>query len=657
MIVTPTMSARRLAVAGLAALFTLALLLPLGSADAQVPTSPPNPTATPTPDTATSKRLSGESRFDTAAKIAADAFPNGADNVIIARGDTFPDALAGSFLAGVRAAPILLTSPDELPPGTQEGLNKINRKAYVLGGPTAISEAVVAQLKAEGLDVERVAGENRFDTARRIAVSAAIEAGAMRDTSNPPGPNNSGLPANTAFLVTGDSFADALSAGPFAFWGKHPVILTRSDTLSDEAKAVIQDETLQIAQVVIVGGRKAVAASVEDQVKALEKVVVRVSGATRDDTATKLAEFYVANQQPASGQTRIGYTQLNLALGQNFPDALALGPRGGQTNSVILLSQTPEQLGDVTRAFIGKQCDPADTIVVAGGEAAIDEPTREAATQAAICGTASAFTVTPAQYTRLYKETHEVTVTVKDAAGQGVPGVYIKVDIYRSDRPTPPEQFEPATPPTESKMGKTAADGTFKATYTYAPADSPSGPPAPQQSDRIVACAHPRESFPSPCLGEAEFNANMLMTEAAATWYRDGVRTTLTGEEEVPGPGDEDAEGTAVVAFTEFDADPDDETPAVPQLCWMIDITGLEDKATAAHIHKAPEGEAGDIAVTLTPAPDADGFAQGCATAASFSRAMGATARINEMKTQPENYYVNVHNTEFPEGALRGQLG
>ena len=656
MIATPTMSARRLAVAGLAALFTLALLLPLGSADAQIPTSPPNPTATPTPDSATSKRLSGESRFDTAAEIAADAFPDGADNVIIARGDTFPDALAGSFLAGVRAAPILLTSPDEIPEGTQQGLDKIRRKAYVLGGPTAISETVVAQLKADGLDVERVAGENRFDTARRIAVSAAIEAGAMRDTSNPPGPNNSGLPANTAFLVTGDSFADALSAGPLAFWGKHPVILTRSDTLSDEAKAVIQDETLQIEQVVIVGGRKAVGAAVEDQVKALEKVVVRVSGTTRDETATELAKFYVANQMPASGQTRMGYTQINLALGQNFPDALALGPRGGRTNSVILLSQTPEQLGDVTRAFIGDQCDPADTVVVAGGEAAIDEATREAATQAAICGTASSFTVTPGQYTRLYGEEHQVTVSVTDASGQGVSGVHIKVDVYRTDRPAPPEQFQPATPPTESKTGETGADGTLTVEFTYAPEAGASGEPAPEQNDRIVACAHPREGFPSSCLGEAEFNENMLMAEATATWYRDGFRTTLSGEEEVPGPGDEDATGTAVVAFTEVDTDDDDTTPAVPQLCWMIDITGLEDKATAAHIHKAPAGEAGDIAVTLTPAPDADGFAQACASAANYSRNMGATARINEIKAQPQNYYVNVHNTEFPDGALRGQL-
>ena len=656
-IATPTMSARRLAAAGLSALLALALLVPLGTANAQVPTSPPNPTATPTPDTATSKRLKGEGRFETAAAIAADAFPNGADNVIIARGDTFPDALAGSFLAGVRQGPILLTSTDELPEGTQRGLDKINRKAYVLGGPTAISETVVTQLKAEGLEVERIAGESRYDTARRIAISGGIEAGDMGDQSRPAAPNGSRLPANTAFLVTGDSFADALAAGPFAYWGKHPVILTRSDVLSDEAKAVIQDETLKIAQVIIVGGRKAVSAVVEDQVKALQKAVTRVSGATRDETASKLADFYVTNQVVPQGGTRVGYSEINLALGQNFPDALALGPRGGKTNSVILLSQTPEQLGDVTRAFIGSKCDPADTIVVAGGESAIDAATAEAATQAAICGTASNFTITPVKYARIYGETHEVIVSVKDASGQGVPNVFIKVDVYRSDRPTPPEQFEPATPPNESKTGKTAADGTLKVTYTYAPSASPSGTPPPdRQSDRIVACAHPRESFPSPCLGEKEFNANMLLAEAAATWYRDAHRLALTGDAVAPGPGNEEAEGTAVVAFITTDPDGDPNTPAVSELCWMIDIKGLEDKATGAHIHKGPVGEAGAIAVTLVPAPDQDGFAMECAKTANYASGMSPSARLKEIKDRPQDFYIDVHNTEFPEGALRGQI-
>lgn len=657
MIATPTMSARRTAIAGLSALLALVLALPYGTADAQIPTEPPDPNETPTPDSATSKRLAGKSRFDTAAEIAADAFPNGADNVIVARGDTFPDALAGSYLAGVLAAPILLTSPDTLPEGTQEGLAKINRKAYVLGGATAISDAVVAQLRAEGLEVERIAGSSRFDTARLVATHGETAAGNMRNTSNPPGPGGTGLPAGTAFLVTGDSFADALSAGPLAFWGKHPVILTRSDNLSDEAKSVIQDETLQIDQVVVVGGRKAVSAAVEDQVKALEKVVVRVSGATRDETATKLAEFYVTNQQPAQGQTRIGYTQVNLALSQTFPDALALGPRGGRTNSVILLSQTPEQLGSVTRAFIGAQCDAADTVVVAGGTAAINDETMEAATQAAVCGTASGFSASPATYTRIYEEEHQVTVAVKDAAGEGVEGVFVKLDVYRRAAPEQLSQLQPAQPPDESLEGTTGGDGTFTFEYTLeTPAAPPGGEPPLEQAERWVACAHPREGFPSPCLGEHQFDENLLIAEGTVSWYRDGYRTTLSGDEEVPGPGDEEAEGTAAVVFTAVDHDDDSSTDAQPRLCWMIDVQGLEDKATAAHIHQAPEGEAGPVVVTLTPTPDADGFAQACATSQNFASGVPINQRIQQIKATPQNYYVNVHNTEFPDGAVRGQL-
>ena len=361
---SPKVSGRGLAWLAAAVVAILACLPLATTAIAQVPTAPPSgvPTAPPSspsppPDTGTTKRLSGESRYDTAEKIAADAFPQGAENAIIVRGDNFPDALAGSFLAGVKAGPIIPVGREEIPPASERALDKITRKAFVLGGTAAVSEAVVAQLKASGLDVERISGESRYDTARKIAVAGAIPAGDYKDMNAPqppPGaPGSNPIPAGTAFLATGDSFADALAAGPLAYFGKHPVILTRSDVLSDEAKAAIQDETLAIDQLIIVGGRKAVGTAVEDAVKALGKKTWRVSGDDRNATATKLADFYLANQSSAPNAVKMSQAEVNLALGQNFPDALALGARGGKTGTVVILAQTPEQLGDASRAFIG----------------------------------------------------------------------------------------------------------------------------------------------------------------------------------------------------------------------------------------------------------------------------------------------------------------
>ena len=654
---SPIITGRRIALT-LAATLVAAVLVPLAPAVAQVP----NPSPTPTPDTGTTVRLAGESRFDTAEKIAADAFPNGSENAILVRGDTFPDALAGAFLAGVKAGPILLTSTDSIPAGTEKALNRVTKKVFVIGGTSAVSETVVAQLKADGLEVQRIAGEGRYDTARKVAVAAETAAGSFKDLTAPQPPPGSptGNPQSlpTAFLATGDAFADALASGPLAYAGKHPVVLTRSDTLSDEAKAVIQDEAIGIGQLIIVGGRKAVSTAVEEQVKALGKKVFRVSGADRLSTAAELAKLYVANQptSPDPNAPRFTYRNVDLALGQNFPDALALGPHGGVKRSVILLAQTPEDLGDVTRGFIGERCNIVSTIVIAGGKSVISDETEAAAGEAAICGTAQAFELLPQAYTRLVGEEHVVTVSVTDQTGMPVAGTYVKLDIYRNTTSTPPEQPEsPVTPPTASVTGKTAADGTVALKYAYAPNELDPREPPPEAHDLLIACAHPREGFPSPCLAEAEQNENMLMTTGRARWYQNGFRTALDGASVVPGPGHETAVGTAVVAFTIVPGV--DGGAATTKLCWMVDLMGLdEDKPTLATIKKGPVGEEGVLSITLKPAPDADGFSQNCAGSGDFASGASASSRIKDIQDNPTQFYVQVDTEAFPGGAVRGQV-
>jgi hypothetical protein len=111
--------------------------------------------------------------------------------------------------------------------------------------------------------------------------------------------------------------------------------------------------------------------------------------------------------------------------------------------------------------------------------------------------------------------------------------------------------------------------------------------------------------------------------------------TTLTGAAEVPGPGDPDGSGTASLRLN----------PGQGEVCFELTVTGIA-PATAAHIHVAPAGVAGPVVVPLTP--PTSGSSSGCVSA---SREL-LLAIIQE----PEAYYVNVHNAEFPAGALRGQL-
>jgi CHRD domain len=134
----------------------------------------------------------------------------------------------------------------------------------------------------------------------------------------------------------------------------------------------------------------------------------------------------------------------------------------------------------------------------------------------------------------------------------------------------------------------------------------------------------------------------LLTVLALASIAADGGRkftTTMTGAAEVPGPGDPDGSGTARLELN----------PGTGQVCWEIQVSDITLPAIAAHIHKAPVGVAGPVVVPLfPPVPDESGFSSGCMSA---DREL-----IKDIIQHPEGYYVNVHTTDFPAGALRGQL-
>jgi hypothetical protein len=113
------------------------------------------------------------------------------------------------------------------------------------------------------------------------------------------------------------------------------------------------------------------------------------------------------------------------------------------------------------------------------------------------------------------------------------------------------------------------------------------------------------------------------------------VKTSLTGAAEVPGPGDDDGGGSAQLTLN----------PDKGEVCYEITVTKI-DEATAAHIHEGALGKAGGVKVGLD-APKG-GSVKGCKTAEA--------AVVKDIMANPANYYVNVHNAAFPNGAVRGQL-
>ena len=118
--------------------------------------------------------------------------------------------------------------------------------------------------------------------------------------------------------------------------------------------------------------------------------------------------------------------------------------------------------------------------------------------------------------------------------------------------------------------------------------------------------------------------------------------TMLTGEAEVtaagvPNQGDLDGEGTAYITLNQGQG----------EVCFELNVSGITLPASAAHIHVGASTTTGPVVVGLA-GPDANGQASGCVSA--------DPELIKAIRQNPENYYVNVHTSDYPAGALRGQL-
>jgi hypothetical protein len=84
-------------------------------------------------------------------------------------------------------------------------------------------------------------------------------------------------------------------------------------------------------------------------------------------------------------------------------------------------------------------------------------------------------------------------------------------------------------------------------------------------------------------------------------------------------------------------------------VCYSITTQNVALPLLAAHIHQAPVGVAGPVVVPLFTSPLNSAATSGCVTDVNKNL-------LKDILRHPEEYYVNVHNAPFPNGAVRGQL-
>ena len=225
----------------------------------------------------TQRRIEAATDYELAATLAGGTCdsPGGSRSVALASGENWPDALAGTALD----RPLLLTKQAFLPAATRDYLTPCathpNAKVIVLGGPAAVSDEVVGSLNALGYRVDRIAGADRYDTARRAARAFAPAS------------------LSTVYLASGVNFADAVAIAPSVSVSS-PLILTKPEMLGAEAQRFLTDPSRTIASVTILGGPAAISADVEAEVKGLGFETERVAGADRYATAAQLARLSFA---------------------------------------------------------------------------------------------------------------------------------------------------------------------------------------------------------------------------------------------------------------------------------------------------------------------------------------------------------------------------
>lgn len=112
----------------------------------------------------------------------------------------------------------------------------------------------------------------------------------------------------------------------------------------------------------------------------------------------------------------------------------------------------------------------------------------------------------------------------------------------------------------------------------------------------------------------------------------------MSGAEEVP-PGDPKGTGFAAITID----------PVKNEVTFDVVVSGIKLPASAMHIHVGEAGKAGDVVVPAAKAPDASG-------AVTSTTANVDPALIAKILDNPAGYYINVHNADFPKGAVRGQL-
>ena len=261
-------------------------------------------------------RISGKDRITTSVEISKSAYTT-SENVVLASGFNFADALSAGQLASALNAPLLLSSQNKLDSQTKNEIERLKaKKVYVVGGDNAISKnGVDTTLKSENIDVTRLEGQDRYSTSQKVMEKT-------KEIINP----------EYLLIASGKNFPDALAAT--SFFVNHKSVMVLSDGVTYP-----QSNLQEIA----IGGK--------NQLPLKGFKGRRVSGKDRYETALEIAKLSFDKNNNAI-----------LASGQVFADSLSAVSLTKKHSAPIILTQSDSLTENAKKYLNGKN------VFIVGGE-------------------------------------------------------------------------------------------------------------------------------------------------------------------------------------------------------------------------------------------------------------------------------------------------
>ena len=261
-------------------------------------------------------RISGKDRITTSVEISKSAYTT-SENVVLASGFNFADALSAGQLASALDAPLLLSSQDKLDSQTKNEIERLKaKKVFVVGGDNAISKTGIdTTLKSENIDVTRLEGQDRYSTSQKVMEKT-------KEIINP----------EYLLIASGKNFPDALAAT--GFFVNHKSVMVLSDGITYP-----QSNLQEIA----IGG--------VNQLPLKGFKGKRVSGKDRYETALEIAKLSFDKNNNAI-----------LASGQVFADSLSAVSLTKKHNAPIILTQS-NSLTENAKKYLNDK-----NVFIVGGE-------------------------------------------------------------------------------------------------------------------------------------------------------------------------------------------------------------------------------------------------------------------------------------------------